>query len=60
MTRHFIWYELLTSDPDAAAAFYGAVIGWTASDSHQVPTGDWIVQAHDPQDAVFALLGPRI
>jgi uncharacterized protein len=35
MTSHFIWYELLTSDPDAAAAFYGAVIGWTASDSHQ-------------------------
>lgn len=24
----FIWYELLTSDPDAAAAFYGAVVGW--------------------------------
>ena len=25
----FIWYELLTSDVDAAAAFYGGVIGWT-------------------------------
>ena len=25
----FIWYELLTPDPDAAAAFYGAVVGWT-------------------------------
>jgi predicted enzyme related to lactoylglutathione lyase len=25
----FIWYELLTGDPDAAAAFYGEVIGWT-------------------------------
>ena len=24
----FIWYELLTTDPDAAARFYGAVIGW--------------------------------
>ncbi|WP_156839368.1 VOC family protein [Novosphingobium aquimarinum] len=24
----FIWYELMTPDPDAAAAFYGAVIGW--------------------------------
>lgn len=24
----FIWYELMTSDPDAAAEFYGAVIGW--------------------------------
>ena len=24
----FIWYELLTTDADAAAKFYGAVIGW--------------------------------
>ena len=24
----FLWYELLTSDADAAAHFYGAVIGW--------------------------------
>jgi hypothetical protein len=24
----FIWYELLTADPDAAAAFYSDVIGW--------------------------------
>lgn len=25
-----IWYELITPDPDAAQAFYGAVMGWTA------------------------------
>lgn len=25
----FIWYELMTTDPDGAAAFYGAVVGWT-------------------------------
>lgn len=25
----FIWYELMTPDPDGAAAFYGAVVGWT-------------------------------
>lgn len=24
----FVWYELLTSDADAAARFYGAVTGW--------------------------------
>lgn len=24
----FIWYELMTTDPEAAAAFYGAVVGW--------------------------------
>ena len=26
----FIWYELLTSDADAAARFYDAVVGWKA------------------------------
>lgn len=25
----FVWYELMTSDPDAAEAFYAAVVGWT-------------------------------
>jgi predicted enzyme related to lactoylglutathione lyase len=35
MTSSFIWYELLTTDPDAAARFYGTVIGWSASDSGQ-------------------------
>ena len=29
----FIWYELLTSDADAAADFYGAVVGWSAQGS---------------------------
>jgi uncharacterized protein len=31
----FIWYELLTDDPDSAAAFYGDVIGWTAASAGQ-------------------------
>jgi predicted enzyme related to lactoylglutathione lyase len=29
----FIWYELLTSDAEAAADFYGAVTGWKARDA---------------------------
>ncbi len=32
-TGRFCWHELLTSDPEAAAAFYGEVIGWG--------TGEW-------------------
>jgi predicted enzyme related to lactoylglutathione lyase len=32
MADSFIWYELLTSDQDAATAFYTAVVGWTAED----------------------------
>lgn len=34
MTDHtggWIWYELMTSDPDGAAKFYGAVVGWSIS-----------------------------
>ena len=33
MTGGFIWYELMTADPDAAAAFYGPVTGWAISES---------------------------
>lgn len=28
MSAGFIWHELMTSDPDAAKAFYAEVIGW--------------------------------
>lgn len=28
----FIWYELMTTDANAAARFYGAVIGWKVAD----------------------------
>jgi uncharacterized protein len=31
----FIWYELLTSDADAAGDFYGRVVGWTSTPSGQ-------------------------
>ena len=31
----FIWYELLTRDADAAADFYGPVVGWASSPSGQ-------------------------
>jgi predicted enzyme related to lactoylglutathione lyase len=32
MTDSFIWYELMTTDADAAIEFYGDVVGWTATD----------------------------
>ena len=28
----FIWYELMTPDPEGSKAFYDAVVGWTISD----------------------------
>lgn len=39
----FIWYELLTKDPDASAAFYGDVIGWTSSASGQPGMDYWVL-----------------
>jgi uncharacterized protein len=30
--KPFVWYELMTTDMDAAKNFYGAVVGWGAQD----------------------------
>ena len=35
----FIWYELMTPDPDASKAFYDAVVGWTVEAQSLVPGG---------------------
>ncbi len=32
----FIWYELMTKEPEGAAAFYGPVVGWTIT-AHSDP-----------------------
>jgi len=34
---NFIWYDLLTPEPEAAAAYYREVVGWT---TQAFPTGD--------------------
>lgn len=36
----FIWYELMTTDADAAAAFYSAVLGWQVAPRAPVTTPD--------------------
>jgi hypothetical protein len=35
----FIWYELMTSDPDGAKAFYDAIVGWTIDPASSFPNG---------------------
>lgn len=32
MAGEHVWYELMTTDPDAASAFYGSLVGWTVSE----------------------------
>jgi uncharacterized protein len=41
----FIWYELLTSDAEAAQKFYGAVLGWKFADSGQTGMDYRIINA---------------
>ena len=33
MADSFVWYELMTTEPKAAAAFYADVVGWEAEDA---------------------------
>jgi hypothetical protein len=43
----FIWYELATSDQDAAEAFYRAVVGWNTADAGQPGMRYTILSAGD-------------
>ena len=36
----FIWYELMTTDANAAARFYGDVVGWKIADRAAAPAGE--------------------
>lgn len=55
----FIWYELLTRDPDAAAAFYGKVVGWTARDSGQEGMNYRLFDAGDGDVAGLMAIPPE-
>lgn len=41
MASGFIWYELMTTDQDAAIAFYEKVVGWRAEDMKIPEMGDY-------------------
>lgn len=53
----FIWYELLTRDADAAADFYGKVIGWTSSPSGQADMDYRIFSSSDGSDTADGVGG---
>jgi predicted enzyme related to lactoylglutathione lyase len=52
-------YYFNVDDIAAAKSRVEAAGGAVLIDPHQVPTGDWIIQARDPQGAMFALVGPN-
>lgn len=43
----FVWYELMTTDTDAAAEFYRGVVGWDAKDAGMPGMAYTIVSAGD-------------
>lgn len=51
----FVWYELLTTEPEAAAAFYGAVLGWAVQPGGAVPGYRLFVAAGTEVAGVMAL-----
>ena len=56
----FIWYELLTSDAEAASAFYGEVVGWTAEDSGQPHVRYTLLKADGADVAGLMALTPEM
>ena len=57
--RPFWLYYINVEDIDAATARVTEAGGKVQNGPMQVPGGSWIVQALDPQGAMFALVGPR-
>lgn len=52
----FSWSELTTSDPAAAAAFYGQLFGWTSQDMGDEMGGYRVVKVGDT--SVAGISGP--
>src|SRR3954464_15615536 len=50
------WVTTLQPDPEAAAGFYGAVLGWRAESAG----GDLLAGAHGPPVAAIAPLPPGV
>lgn len=55
----FIWYELLTTDPDAAARFYGAVVGWRNRPAEGGDGAYRIFKTDDADIGGFTVLRPE-
>ncbi|WP_370867960.1 DUF1428 family protein [Phenylobacterium sp.] len=56
----FIWYELLTTDAEAAQAFYGQVLPWTFADSGQADMDYRIISAPEHDVAGLMAITPEM
>ena len=55
----FVWYELMTTDMDAAEAFYGAVVGWSPQNIPQPGMRYTVMKAGDKMVAGVMTLPPE-
>lgn len=53
-----IWFELTTPDQQAAAAFYAAVLGWTAQPSPMAEHGGYLIATAPDGEGVAGLMTP--
>lgn len=51
MAGGYIWYELLTTDPDGAKRFYDEVVGWSISAQPDFPNGYRMIGRYDGKNA---------
>lgn len=56
MPNGFVWYELMTTDLDAAEKFYSAVVGWSARDAMQPGMRYSVMSAGDKMVAGMMIL----
>jgi predicted enzyme related to lactoylglutathione lyase len=56
----FIWYELLTSDADAAGRFYGEVVGWSIAGSGMDGVDYRLLDAGDGQAGGLMQITPEM
>jgi uncharacterized protein len=51
----FVWHELLTTDPKAAAAFYGKIVGWKSQAWDKDPSYTLLTMGGRPMAGTMAL-----
>lgn len=52
----WIWYELMTTDPEAAAKFYGGVVGWKIAPYPGQPDGPQYLVGHVGDRGVVGMM----
>ena len=60
MRGRFVWHELMTPDPKAAASFYGKVAGWTPKAYDKDPDYTMLTYGGVPMGGVLKHDAPRL